>query len=57
MFLEALRLNNFRSFEDERIQFSKDLTILAGEDTGGKSDKIWLSFDLYAALRYSRYRL
>jgi len=40
MFLETLRLNNFRSFEDERIQFAKDLTILVGENNGGKSNAI-----------------
>ncbi|HLJ89956.1 MAG TPA: AAA family ATPase [Candidatus Angelobacter sp.] len=40
MFLETLRLNNFRSFEDERICFSKDLTILGGENNGGKSNAI-----------------
>ena len=28
MFLDTLRLNNFRSFEDEQICFGKDLTIL-----------------------------
>ena len=28
MFLDTLRLNNFRSFEDEQICFRKDLTIL-----------------------------
>jgi putative ATP-dependent endonuclease of OLD family len=40
MFLETLRLNNFRSFEDERICFSKDLTIFVGENNGGKSNAI-----------------
>jgi DNA repair exonuclease SbcCD ATPase subunit len=28
MFLDTLRLNNFRSFEDEQICFGNDLTIL-----------------------------
>ena len=28
MFLNTLRLDNFRSFEDEQIYFGKDLTIL-----------------------------
>jgi predicted ATP-binding protein involved in virulence len=28
MFLDTLRLNNFRSFKDEQICFGKDLTIL-----------------------------
>jgi putative ATP-dependent endonuclease of the OLD family len=40
MFLETLRLNNFRSFEDERICFEKDITILVGENNGGKSNAI-----------------
>jgi len=40
MFLETLRLNNFRSFEDERICFSSNLTIFVGENNGGKSNAI-----------------
>ena len=40
MFLETLRLSNFRSFEDETLLFSKDLTILVGENNGGKSNVI-----------------
>src|ERR1700722_14657050 len=40
MFLDKLRLNNFRSFEDEQIYFEKDLTILVGENNGGKSNAI-----------------
>jgi putative ATP-dependent endonuclease of the OLD family len=40
MFLETLRLRNFRSFEDESICFSPDLTILVGENNGGKSNAI-----------------
>lgn len=40
MFLETLRLNNFRSFEDERICFSRNLTIFVGENNGGKSNAI-----------------
>src|ERR1700677_3820888 len=40
MFLDTLRLNNFRSFEDEQICFGKDLTILVGENNGGKSNAI-----------------
>ena len=32
MSLDTLRLNNFRSFEDEQICFGTDLTILAGEN-------------------------
>jgi len=40
VFLETLRLNNFRSFEDERVCFARDLTILVGENNGGKSNAI-----------------
>jgi putative ATP-dependent endonuclease of the OLD family len=40
MFLETLRLNNFRSFEDERICFSRNLPIFVGENNGGKSNAI-----------------
>jgi putative ATP-dependent endonuclease of the OLD family len=40
MFLDTLRLNNFRSFEDEQVCFGKDLTILVGENNGGKSNTI-----------------
>ena len=40
MFLDTLRLNNFRSFEDEQICFGKDLTILVGENNGRKSNTI-----------------
>jgi len=40
MFPDTLRLNNFRSFEDEQICFGKDLTILVGENNGGKSNTI-----------------
>lgn len=40
MFLDTLRLNNFRSFDDEQICFGKDLTILVGENNGGKSNTI-----------------
>jgi len=40
MFLETLRLKNFRSFEDECICFSKNLTIFVGENNGGKSNAI-----------------
>ena len=40
MFLEALGLNNFRSFQKERISFEEDLTILVGENNGGKSNAI-----------------
>ena len=40
MFLDTLRLNNFRSFEDEQVCFGKDLTILVGENNGGKSNAV-----------------
>jgi putative ATP-dependent endonuclease of the OLD family len=40
MYLETVRLKNFRSFEDEQICFSDDLTILVGENNGGKSNAI-----------------
>ena len=40
MFLETLDLKNFRSFENERICFEKDLTIFVGENNGGKSNAI-----------------
>ena len=40
MFLETLKLNNFRSFKEERICFATDLTILVGENNGGKSNAI-----------------
>jgi putative ATP-dependent endonuclease of OLD family len=40
MFLETLGLNNFRSFKDEEIRFSGDLTIFVGENNGGKSNAI-----------------
>ncbi|QWG18171.1 AAA family ATPase [Bradyrhizobium sediminis] len=40
MYLKTLALNNFRSFEQTNIQFSSDLTILVGENNGGKSNAI-----------------
>jgi putative ATP-dependent endonuclease of OLD family len=40
MYLETVRLQNFRSFENEQICFSDDLTILVGENNGGKSNAI-----------------
>jgi putative ATP-dependent endonuclease of OLD family len=40
MFLESLKLKNFRSFEDERICFSKGLTIFVGENNSGKSNAV-----------------
>lgn len=40
MYLEKLGLNNFRSFDGAEIPFCKDLTILVGENNGGKSNAI-----------------
>jgi putative ATP-dependent endonuclease of the OLD family len=40
MYLKKLTLNNFRSFEQSEIPLSKDLTILVGENNGGKSNAI-----------------
>lgn len=40
MFLQKLTLNNFRSFEQLEIPLCKDLTILVGENNGGKSNAI-----------------
>jgi putative ATP-dependent endonuclease of OLD family len=38
--LARLGLKNFRSFEDEEIILSEDLTIFVGENNGGKSNAI-----------------
>lgn len=40
MHLEKLKLHNFRSFEEEWITLSRDLTIFVGENNGGKSNAI-----------------
>ena len=40
MYLEKLGLNNFRSFEQAEIPLCEDLTILVGENNGGKSNAI-----------------
>ena len=40
MYLEKLTLNNFRSFSQSEIPFCKDLTLLVGENNGGKSNVI-----------------
>ncbi|NEX91199.1 AAA family ATPase [Caulobacter sp. 17J65-9] len=40
MYLENLGLKNFRSFEEAQIPLCKDLTILVGENNGGKSNAI-----------------
>ena len=40
MYLAKLFIRNFRSFDDGVIPFSRDLTILVGENNGGKSNAI-----------------
>lgn len=40
VYLEKLGLKNFRSFEETEIPLCKDLTILVGENNGGKSNAI-----------------
>ncbi|MGM5049537.1 ATP-dependent nuclease [Tardiphaga sp. 604_B6_N1_1] len=40
MYLQRLRLDNFRSFGQSEIPLCKDLTILVGENNGGKSNAI-----------------
>ncbi|WP_216838906.1 ATP-dependent endonuclease [Caulobacter sp. S45] len=40
VYLEKLGLKNFRSFEQTEIPLCKDLTILVGENNGGKSNAI-----------------
>lgn len=40
MYLQNLSLNNFRSFGQSEIPLCKDLTILVGENNGGKSNAI-----------------
>jgi putative ATP-dependent endonuclease of OLD family len=40
VYLEKLGLNNFRSFAQTEIPLCKDLTILVGENNGGKSNAI-----------------
>lgn len=40
MYLKTLALNNFRSFENVDIPLRDDLTILVGENNGGKSNSI-----------------
>lgn len=40
MYLKTLGLNNFRSFDRSEIPLCKDLTILVGENNGGKSNAI-----------------
>lgn len=40
MYLKTLALSNFRSFGQSEISLRKDLTILVGENNGGKSNAI-----------------
>lgn len=40
MYLEKVKLENFRSFENAEVLFQRDLTILVGENNGGKSNTI-----------------
>ena len=40
MYLEKIILSNFRSFEQSEIPLCKDLTLLVGENNGGKSNAI-----------------
>lgn len=40
MYLKCTRLKNFRSFDIGEVEFQKDLTVLVGENNGGKSNVI-----------------
>jgi putative ATP-dependent endonuclease of OLD family len=40
MYLEKLKVRNFRSFDDETIALTRGLTIFVGENNGGKSNAI-----------------
>jgi putative ATP-dependent endonuclease of the OLD family len=40
VYLKALTIQNFRSFEEITIPFCEDLTVLVGENNGGKSNAI-----------------
>lgn len=40
MYLSSTKLKNFRSFDDCEIAFQQDLTVLVGENNGGKSNAI-----------------
>lgn len=40
MYLQSLNLNNFRSFGQSEIPLCRDLTILVGENNGGKSNAV-----------------
>jgi putative ATP-dependent endonuclease of the OLD family len=40
MYLQSVRLGNFRSFDEARLELQRDLTVLVGENNGGKSNAI-----------------
>ena len=40
MYLQNLRLDKFRSFDEARIELQSDLTVFVGENNGGKSNAI-----------------
>ncbi|WP_438754826.1 ATP-dependent nuclease [Pararhizobium sp. O133] len=40
MYLSSTKLKNYRSFDDCEIHFQQDLTVLVGENNGGKSNAI-----------------
>lgn len=40
MYLSQIKLKNFRSFADEKVPFEQRLTVLVGENNGGKSNLI-----------------
>ena len=40
MYLQRVRLGNFRSFDAAELELQKDLTVLVGENNGGKSNAI-----------------
>lgn len=40
MYLQCVRLDNFRSFDAAQLELQKDLTVLVGENNGGKSNAI-----------------
>lgn len=40
MYLQRVKLTNFRSFDSTQLELQKDLTVLVGENNGGKSNAI-----------------
>lgn len=40
MYLQSVKLGNFRSFDEARLELQSDLTVLVGENNGGKSNAI-----------------